>query len=296
MSCTNDFISDLKLFLVTVSYDVKHYRNSKEAMDFRNIIRNIFKDLDIDWENGWDNYERTGATDILLDKLDIKQDSDIFNDFDYLCIDIIQSLITLPLKPKSYKNLNLSLDTFLIEFRKIEKQVKSPIIHMYFLREIVNIARELKTNYKINTRETTQLFKRRLLVVIDDVISYFNSKDISYEKMLCSLYVFADCCEGVLHEQVQLKIQEQDENYRPLRLRTPEHMFACIETNIPSKYRFNRDSKFLILDSVNNDRVLVDNVHPLVIDTLNETKTLKHGTIVIDYVTGKLDEDIKLYS
>ena len=67
--------------------------------------------------------------------------------------------------------------------------------------------------------------------------------------MLCSLYVFAESCEGILHEQIQLKLEEQDEEYSKLKISTPEQIYACIEVNIPNTYVYNKNSKFLILDS-----------------------------------------------
>ena len=33
MSCTHDFMSDLKLFLVTVSFDVNHFNNSEKEVN-----------------------------------------------------------------------------------------------------------------------------------------------------------------------------------------------------------------------------------------------------------------------
>ena len=295
MSCTNDFMSDLKLFLISTSYDIK-YRHTNSSDKYRNIVQNIFRRLDIDWKHGWDNYERIGASDHIIQLIEnVKHPSKIFKDYDYHCIDILQSLIVLPLRQYNTKNLKLSYQAFLVEFNKIEVTIKSTIIHLYIFKIIVDIARELKKSYKKNKTETVQKFKLKLLSGIDKLVSFFNPKNINYEKMLCSLYVFAECCEGVLYDQIQLKLEEQDEEYSKLKISTPEQIYACIEVNIPNTYVYNKNSKFLILDSSENNRQSITNPHPFLIKLLNMSNSLFHGCIINDYHKDKFYQDIYNY-
>ena len=159
MSCTNDFISDLKLFLVTCSYDINHHRNSINSRNLRHVIRNIFKPLDIDWEAGWDHYTRAGATDKLLEHINhLYSPSKLFQKYDHYCIDIFQSLVKLPLRPKKYDKINLAVTSFIKEFHKIEENVNCSIISLYILRQIVEHSRHLKSNYKKNVKETSLQF------------------------------------------------------------------------------------------------------------------------------------------
>ena len=51
-------ISDLKLFLVTISYELQLHCGDAVSVKFRNIVKNIYKDFKIDWESGWDNNNR----------------------------------------------------------------------------------------------------------------------------------------------------------------------------------------------------------------------------------------------
>ena len=107
---------------------------------------------------------------------------------------------------------------------------------MYIFKKIVDIARNIKKLYKTNKEKAIQTFRHELLSSIDEMVSFFNPKNINYERMLCSVYVFAECCEGVLYEQIQLKLEEQDEEYSKLRINSPEQIYACLEVNIPHKY------------------------------------------------------------
>ena len=296
LTCTNDFISDLKLFLVTTSRDINNKFKSKSSIIFRNIVKNLFKSLDIDWEAGWDNYTRSGASDLLISELeDISEKSKLFDKYDHVCIDIFQSLIKLPLKEKSYDNLELSFSSFLQQFMYIESQIDSNLINLYILRRIIDIARTLKKNYIQNPKETSIQFKSLLLNFIDSIIPYFSSKDINFETMICSIYVFSDCIEGFLYDEVSDKIEEQNENYKKMPLKSPLQMFACIESNLPHNYRFNHKTQLLVLDVENNSRKLVNNIHPLVQNILNQTNHLSHGKILYDYISNNLDDHISTY-
>ena len=65
---TNQFdpIADPKLLLISVSDELRRNYTSKSVNTFRNIVRNIFEPLNIDWECGWDNYNKPGASDYII--------------------------------------------------------------------------------------------------------------------------------------------------------------------------------------------------------------------------------------
>ena len=71
--------------------------------------------------------------------------------------------------------------------------------------------------------------------------NYFNSKDINYEKMLCSIYVFAECCEGVLYEQVRLK---EDMGMWKLRQKVMDENFQDNQSCVKEKEEILIDQWF----------------------------------------------------
>ncbi len=296
MSCTNDFISDLKLFLVTTSYDLHKYRKNTNSYTYRNIIRNLFKALDINWEAGWDNYSRSGATDRLIEEVeDFYDGSELFEKYDYYCVDLFQSLIKLPMREKPFKNIEKSFKAFVQEFKKIEAHISSNIINLYILKNILDIAKSLKSQYVKNYKETSLQFKIRVLSLIDSIISFFNPKNINFERLLCSIYVFSDNAEGFLFNEISIKIKEQNRNYSKIPLKTPSQVFGCIESNIPHTYKFNSNTKLLILDSVHNNNHTLTNIPPFIINVINKSHHLSQGNILFDYITNKLDDDITKY-
>ena len=148
MSDRFDWVADPKLFLITVSNEIKDKRNTTKAKKFRRIVRNLFYPLKIDVECGWDDDEDKSAADSVLEMLDIENNtSKIFKDFDYYCIDILQSLIILPLQEQDYSNIGKSFKAFLKEWSKIENEISNEFYNIYILKEVVNIARNIRPDY-----------------------------------------------------------------------------------------------------------------------------------------------------
>lgn len=99
-----DWVADPKLFLITVSDELENHKEDKYSKVFRTIVKNIFRPLTIDLESGWDNYGFIGASDKSTQFLEkAKSGSKLFTEYSHFCVDVIQSLITLPLKPRIQK-------------------------------------------------------------------------------------------------------------------------------------------------------------------------------------------------
>ena len=120
MSDRFDWVADPKLFLVTVSSEIKGKRDSSKARKLRRIVRNVFHPLDIDWSSGWDKDCKESAADYVTRMLEKHNTSSpLFEDFDHYCIDILQSLIILPIEQQDYSNIHTAYTSFLKEWAKI---------------------------------------------------------------------------------------------------------------------------------------------------------------------------------
>ena len=73
--------------------------------------------------------------------------STLFEDFDHYCIDLLQSLIILPLEEQDYSQIHKSYTAFLKEWIKIENQITSPFYNLYILKGIVDAARSVRAAY-----------------------------------------------------------------------------------------------------------------------------------------------------
>ena len=113
------------------------------------------------------------------------------------------------------KNINSYLICILDEIAKIEKQISNSFTIIYILKEIVYSAGSLKKYYLKNCtkNEAVKEFTRDVNECLQSVASFVNPKGLNYEKLLCALYCFANCCEGILHKQILKKNKEKNVQY-----------------------------------------------------------------------------------
>ena len=279
MSSNFDWVADPKLFLVTVSDEIKKKRRTKKSKKLRRIVRNIFYPLKIDWESGWDDIDDCGATDYVIRMIDdYNQISGLFKEYSHYCIDFFHSLIVLPLEEQDYSNIHISYLSFLEEWVKIENQVNSPFYNLYILKNIVNLARHLRASYtNIETRkDSVRTFRRRLHEIVDKKLNFFRPKNINYEKMLCSMYVFSRSIEGILYDIVSIRNKEKEREYSKLPLNSIEKIYASIETNIQSNYIFNKKTRIVTFNMVEK-KTDIFKLKNEQIDVLNKTETIFRG-------------------
>ena len=281
-----DCICDPKLFLVTISDEIKQRRNTSKSRKLRKIARNFFEDLNIDLESGWDTNTKFSCSDYIIKILNLqKNNSMLLKKHPYECIDILQTLIILPLEEQSYTEIEDHCDIFIQEFMKIEKQVSSKEHLLYILKEIVNTARELRFEYLQGKDRKTSVnyFKSRINNYINTVIDFCNIETIHYEKMLCSLLLLSQDIEGVFYDSIELKLLKREKEYKKLPVYCIEQMFHVIETSLPSKYKFNTETTMVIFN-VENEETTSKNISSDKIKNMNKTpNSLEWSKILYDY-------------
>ena len=290
-----DSISDVKLLLVSISEEIKRYRSSSTAIKFRNIVRNIFSCLDIDWECGWDNYDIPGAADHIVSEIEnIKVKSNLFTKYPHYCVDLIQTLIHLPLEKLGKKNFDISYITMVNEFYKIEKELTSSIYHLYIFKKIVDSARSVKKQYHSDQRETAiKIFKKDVINTIMSVANFCCPKNIHYEKLLCSLYCFANASQRVLYDVIKTKNKLTQEKYSELELKTPEHIYGAIEINIPQTYNFSKNTNVTIFNIEKESRYTLSKLPDNLIKILNNTHPLLQGSILYEFYISQITDNTK---
>ena len=251
MSDRFDWISDFKLFLVSVSKEIGKDPRGKRL---RNIARNIFGKLNLDWKTGWDaDCKSSGASSDAIDKINkMVKSSGIFKNHCYTCVDIIQSMLILPLKKMSSSELTVAYPIFLKEFGKIENEIGSAVYKMYILKCLVDCAKSVKADYmNEETRPSAvETFKNTLKESIMSVSKFCLPKGIKYELMLCSLYSFADCLEGILYKNIEKRVSEKDKNYKGLIPTSALEITRIVDSNFEEKYVYNSNTIIKVYNSV----------------------------------------------
>lgn len=280
MSDRFDSIADPKLFLISVSDEIKSIRNSKKSKKFRNIVKNIFSPLSVEWDCGWDNLYEYSASDYVLSLLEEHTgNSIIFKECENYCIDLLQSLIILPLEKRSFNNLIDSFETFINEFFKIESQISNNFFNLYILKGIIDSARNVRSDYyNKDTREyALKTFRHDIYERIDKVVKYCITDDIHFEKLLCSLFVLSNSIEGVYYNIMENKMEKKYKEYDKLPLKTSEQIFGCLDVNFTDNYDYNNNTALMVIDCLNN----TNKVYKLTnenIEMLNNLHNISRGT------------------
>ena len=281
-----DPITDAKLLLVTVSGEIKDLRRSKTSRKLRRITRNLFYPIKMDWDSGWDNVEKKSASEYITNMLKrLNKNSQFFKDYDYYCFDLLQTLIILPLEEHSYDNIDLPYETFLSEWIKIENEISSPFYNLYILQGIIDSARKVHAAYlDIETRsDSVREFRKDIRERIDEISQFCLVKDLHYEKMLCSLYMLSRCIEGLLYTLIESRIQEKYKEYNKLPLKDCTQIYAAIECNIKSKYKFNKNTKILVIDTINEKKDICQ-LPEDELDNINSLHPTAKGTYIYDLI------------
>ena len=294
-----NWVTDPKLFLVTVSDELKHKKPSKDSKKLRKIVKNVFGKLKIDMQSGWDTYDSITPSDAVIDEIeDISEHySDVFYDEQNACIDLIQTLIILLLEEEDSSYLRKSYKSFLKEWIKIENQVSSVYYNLYILKGLVDAARTVRSLYldKETTGEAVQQFKTLLFKRIEEIAQFCNPQDLNCEVMLCSLYVFSNSMEGMFYKIMEEKKRMiEKENKKLLLLSSVNQMYAAIESNIPYEYTYNKETKIVIIDAnkETNDVITLDDDQ---IEKVNNAHSFVKGTIIYDKYNKKTNHCLYHY-
>ena len=279
-----DWVADPKLFLVTVSDEIKEKRNTKKSKKFRRIVKNIFAPLKIQWDSGWDDVEKRGAIDYVADILEpCNYVSRLFTDYDYYCLDLLQSLIILPLQNQDSSTIKKSYETFLNEWVKIENEISNEFYNLYILKELVDSARIVRPDYmKTQTRDRAlSIFRKSLYDTLNKVSKFCIPKNVHYEKLLCSMYVLAKNIEGILYTKITTRMRDKQKEYDKMILQSTEQIFATVNVNLTDKYIYTENTQILIIDSKlqKND---IFKLAPEEIETINNINPLARGTYIND--------------
>jgi hypothetical protein len=291
MSDRYDSIADPKLFLVTVAYEIKNKRKNKKAYKFNRVVKNIFGRLKIDWESGWDTGHKKGASDFATEMLKGSNNtSNLFNNYEHYCIDLIQSLIILPLEEQKYSNITENYCIFLKEFVKIENEIGDPFYNLYILKGIVDVAREVRVDYNhVNSRDkAVSYFRRSIFERINHIANYCNPKEIHFEKMLCSLLCFSKNLEGVLFDVIDTRMKNKQKEYDKMPLKSTEQIYGAIEANIQDKYQFNKNTTLFVMNCISEDCSKFELTSDI-IDEINSTHSLSKGTLLYSLINKKHD-------
>ena len=281
--------SDAKLFLTSVSYEMKKYKKSEVSNTFRELITSIYKNCEIDLESGWDKRDSPSISDQLLKKLSNEfKRSHFFEEQGHHIVDLLQTPVDLPLtKRHTNDNLNEMASILVTEFLKIEKEIGSDFYNMYILKMIIESCGKHKNAYlsRETRKEAISAFKRDILECIDSIVNFCNPK-IEWETLICCLLCLSKCIENFCYDKLKKLMALKKSDYNHMLLRNSSEIYEAIEANIPSHFFFDKETVIYTWDCIQKKSYKTF-VPSSMIDILNKTHPFERGMILYEYFSGK---------
>ena len=249
-----DWVTDAKIFLISTVYHLEAaFGNSKKVKQFKNCVRNMFRNLNVEWECGWDEYDGDSLSDQLLVEAeeDYRDTSFLFTKHKQQTLEILQSIITLPFQANSTADLSLSYCVFVKEFAKIEEQVENNVHLFYILKTIVDYAKSIKSEYERSGRASAvSKFKDCVTSVVDSVASFCTIKGLNYERMLCSLYSFGECASGFFYKTMKRRYKIKTRDYDALPIQNIHDIVNVLYYNCRDEYEYNKHTTIVVYDTI----------------------------------------------
>lgn len=292
MSPACDTIADSKIFLVSLAEDFHECRRkSVQATRFRNIVRNLFAPLRLVWTSGWDKTNESSIVDRIFRYVEnANETSTLFRKSPHMCMDILQSLITLPLAPKvsgSLDDLEKAYRTLVYAFSPIEQEINGVFYTLYAFRTLVNTARSVKVRYYAEPErrlEVVRQFKNEFMNEITKSIPFCMFREVRFDVLLCALYSFGEQLEYQLHRMLNKLIHRKTSQYHKLELQSLQDMFSVLAVNFDESYQFTTSTVVHVLDIPKKQKTIIEcgECEPSLLDELNGMDNYARGLYLME--------------
>ena len=291
-----DPIADPKLFMVTTSCELKEERGDKYSKKYRTITKNIFSPLSIDWDSGWDNKDKNSISDSVVDIIEMSEYStDFIKNNSYYIVDMIQTLIILPIEYRDTKTVKESFEGFVQEFTKIENEVNNDFYLLYILKKIVDVARNEQRDFiygNKNEKERSLInFREEIMKFVKNISKKIDIKEVKFEKLFISIIAFSRNIEGIFYNMMKRKINRKNKEYNNLEIDSCEEIYKCLEANIQNKYEYSEKNKVLVIDCDKRINKTI-NINSKLAKELNKIHPISRGI----HLYNKLDENYNIKS
>jgi hypothetical protein len=286
-----DQYADSKLFLCSVSTEFKKYKKCDTSIAFRQLVKNIYHNCNVDLECGWDTFEN-GESQSISDQL-LRQMSSAFKRSEFFknqghhIVDILQSLVELPFTSRQTNDrIDEMAAIFVSEFSKIEKYIQDDFDNMYILKQMITACCKYGMMYKNpeSRQQSVNFFKEVVLESIDSVVSYCNVK-FDWERLLCSLLCLSKCIENYCYGKLRKLMSVKKSDYNMIPLRSPTEIYEAVEANFPSHFQYDDETVVYVWDCVERKNYKIK-LSPSLITTLNKTHPFERGMVLYEYISS----------
>jgi hypothetical protein len=244
-SAMYDHLNDIHHFLLTSFYYIESDTDLYETIS--NKIKIIFRHLPVLRKSGWKRLPHNLSKSVI-DK--IKEDCktykkyDIFCEYEYNSIDILNGLISLPFQNKGKIDFKTCFPEFMIEYsRIIDIEDFSENDVLFVLKTIVDCIYKHKQEY-INGIQlyAVEQFKKELKSTISEILSNNVNYDIDYEILMRSGIELGNSIESIYYELSQEHLNIINDCYEKTIVKSPVDMYTYLSQNMTPYFNIDNET------------------------------------------------------
>jgi len=264
MSPMFDAVADMRVLLVSLTDDLISKRPlGHRVQRFVSLVYNLFKELPIDWESGWDVRDEPAVIDQLFEYIEnIEEESPLFHQYAHFCLDMLQSIIELPIcsstQEGSLRELEETYTIMVRAFLGIEHLIQNTFYALYTFRCITNLVRLHMASYLSESDTIRQdaviQFSTGLEKIMYDIAKISPEKlhkTISVELLLCSIVAFVEQFEWQIQRLTNKLYTTKKREYAQMKVNNISDILCMLDIVFPDTYQFEESTEIRVFDAIN---------------------------------------------
>jgi hypothetical protein len=202
------------------------------------MIKRIFVPLGIDLVSGWNEKKEQSVFEKIAGKLEpICRVKTIWKTHLRHCLELVQSLVILPFKIGDDSDIISPLKLFLIEWQKIDNEIRSDYSKLYVLQILVDLLAEnhpkSSTILPIEDEQWMGKFRRDFNGRISKYLQYWQSPILDSKILVGSLLLFSIRLRTVLGIEMEALAKKQKIKEAQLGVSSPLELFSVFDAHFP---------------------------------------------------------------
>lgn len=273
--------NDTKLLLLTVADDFKY---NEEPVQLDRIIRNLFEPLHLQWDAGWERFERVDAVTHVKDvcKEHLSRHLKLFRKIHW--VDLICHSLDLPFKRHDTSELNIALECVENEFSKIENVTQNVDILEHIFKQIVDSVREMRKTYLAGEYDwVLQEFRSDVIKVLDKHTNFATVDNVDWDILFGGIVLLAQCVESLVSEFLEDYQRKRNGYYDKMKIKSVFECLQMLQANYDIEWNLDDASIVQHIDLTTKTKQDL-RIHPIHQKAVNEVATYKRGKVLYDLI------------
>jgi hypothetical protein len=215
-----DKYTDMKTIICRLLFSKYNFGLKSSFENFNEMVDSYFLQMPIDHETGWDRNTSYSSGKQLVKYTTKYTKNKFIKENLYDIIDMINSLIILPLKHKDFGDIEKHMKDFCESWEEVEKWISTSKHKIFVLKIFINAIRE----EFVKTKKQTSAISTHQRCIVQSIEKYVKSETPSWiiisdevvKKLYFSIINLSECFEGFLFKQTSITTMRKEKEYQIL--------------------------------------------------------------------------------